>query len=247
MGVAARAAPCTARIGLKWFVPAPLTVPHPNGIPMADYRAKSEYYSDSGVASYDRKRFQSLEGRIKDRNDWRALKRALDRVEDKSLVLDLPSGTGRFFPELAAQGFPMIAADLSPQMLQYSLEHYPEESSQFMFGRFEIEHLPFRDKAIPCAIVFRFFHLVLDEQRCIDILQELNRVTSGWVIATFHHRYTFKYISDRLRGRRPKAKLRFRDLRRMVAASGMHLEQIIPTGYPFSSNWVVLLKAQPLP
>jgi ubiquinone/menaquinone biosynthesis C-methylase UbiE len=216
------------------------------GFPMADYREKSEYYSDTGVASYDRKRFQSLEGRIKDRNDWRALKRALDRVEDKSLVLDLPSGTGRFFPELAAQGFPMIAADLSPQMLRYSRERYPEASRRFMFGRFDLERLPFRDKTIPCTIVFRFFHLVTDERICIEILQELNRVTSGWVIATFHHRYTFKYLSDRLRGRRPKAKLRFRDLRRMVAASGLHLEQIIPTGYPFSSNWVVLLRAQPV-
>jgi len=76
------------------------------------------HYKDVAVAErYDRERFSRLTGRIFDRLEKRALRRAFAGVPRSSLVLDLPCGTGRLAETLLEQGFRVVGVDISPAML----------------------------------------------------------------------------------------------------------------------------------
>ena len=76
------------------------------------------HYKDVAVAErYDRERFSRLTGRIFDKLEKRALRRAFVGVPRSSLVLDLPCGTGRLAETLLEQGFRVVGVDISPAML----------------------------------------------------------------------------------------------------------------------------------
>ena len=70
------------------------------------------HYQDARVAErYDRERFSRFTGRIFDKLEKRALKRAFASVPRSSLVMDLPCGTGRLAETLLEQGFRVVGVD----------------------------------------------------------------------------------------------------------------------------------------
>jgi SAM-dependent methyltransferase len=212
---------------------------------MDNFRTKIEYHTRELVERYEGKRFRGVQGSIKNRNDWRAIRRALAVVRPGERLLNIPCGTGRFFPEFKEAGYPMLAADYSPAMLSYAQERYGSCDGTVTYGRFDIERLPLRDGAFDATVVIRFFHLLDDDETYVRILRELRRVTRDWIIITTNHKYTLKYLVERLRGRKNKRKLSYARTRGIVEAAGLRIERVFATGYPFSSNWVLLLRPEP--
>ena len=91
---------------------------------MSTEQVKKAYQNHDTVAKYDAIRFKGFIKSIKNKNDWRALRRALKIVPRGATLLNIPCGTGRFFPELMALGYNMTATDVSPEMIDYAEKHY---------------------------------------------------------------------------------------------------------------------------
>ncbi|MDP6955283.1 MAG: class I SAM-dependent methyltransferase, partial [Planctomycetota bacterium] len=121
-----------------------------------DWRDRRRGWSASPVAEgYDQRRFASVLGRRKHRND---VARLLDTLAHHlpspgrgpgGLILDLPCGTGRLGAELMAAGYRVVGADLAPVMLSQAAA---SAASPMHLLCAEAEHLP-----LPAAAVDHLF------------------------------------------------------------------------------------------
>src|SRR4029077_530143 len=93
-------------------MPAPVT---------ANYDARWGY-RDFDARRYERRRYGSLVRRLNLRLLERVLLRARAGASERRLVLDVPCGTGIIGDYLAARGFQIVGADISPAMLEVARE-----------------------------------------------------------------------------------------------------------------------------
>lgn len=136
-----------------------------------------EYSSWRNKYAAEQKRCREYEGRfagkpgrkIQSWLDGRMVLRALASVQPGSSILDMPCGGGRMTRTLSSAGFRPVAVDFSPWMV---LESLPSARAGV---RADGLRLPFRDRAFPAAICFRFLHSVPAAFR-IAALRELARV-----------------------------------------------------------------------
>src|SRR6185312_3940007 len=90
----------------------------------------NSYYCDPKIAaSYDRDRFSSIAGAIYVRLERRALLRALSVVPRGSQVLDFPCGTGRLAEILLENGYRVVGADISQEMLNVAQQRQDRKST----------------------------------------------------------------------------------------------------------------------
>lgn len=102
--------------------------------------------------------------------DARMVRRALKGLAREALVLDSPCGAGRITRGLLAAGLKPIVADYSPWMVRESL---PGSAGGV---RLDAMKLPFRDRAFPASVCFRFLHSVPPVLR-LAAIRELGRVS----------------------------------------------------------------------
>jgi len=101
-------------------------------------------------------------------------------------VLDLPCGTGRFWPLLAEEpGREIFAADLNPAMFETGLKGRPEAITRrvhaFQASAFSI---PKPDNFVESIFSIRLLHHVKKPEDRIAILREFKRVASDSVIVS---------------------------------------------------------------
>lgn len=217
--------------------------PDPNN-PSAEV---SKRYRDVEVASkYDQQRYADLQGRMNNRVAWRALRRALCFVRGGGRLLDIPCGTGRFTRQLAMSGFDVVASDVSGAMLALARQTVREDvKSRVQFIEGDIFHLSYADRTFAGAVCIRFFNLV-DRPRRLEALREMARVAEV-VIASYYHKYTFKYAGRWLRqqvglhkGNNPR--LTRAELWDEIGQSGLEMCRLIPVAPLLSEEWLVVLR-----
>ena len=141
------------------------------------------HYKDVAVAErYDRERFSRLTGRIFDRLEKRALRRAFAGVPRSSLVLDLPCGTGRLAETLLEQGFRVVGVDISPAMLAVASRKLQRFDDRFDTLVSDVHDLARTSSgAYDVALCARvLMHFPLDEQ--IVFLKSVATLTKGTVV-----------------------------------------------------------------
>ncbi len=139
-------------------------------------------YQDQSVAdAYDKERFHSLEGKIFDRLEKRAIAKALKVVPVGSHVLDLPCGTGRITELILEKGYQTMGVDLSPSMIRVATQKLQAFGSQIRFRVDDIEQLGLHGKAFECVTCIRFLSH-FDTPERIKFLRTLARVSQRWVI-----------------------------------------------------------------
>ncbi|MGA8137313.1 MULTISPECIES: class I SAM-dependent methyltransferase [Pseudomonas] len=112
------------------------------------------------------------------------VRQALKLAGEPGLVLDLPSGTGRFWPVLAERGNRVIlAADPSQEILDQCAVHHPVDLLQrvrtFQSSVFAIG-LP--ENAVDCIFCMPLFQHLGDREHRLVILREFHRVSRDTVI-----------------------------------------------------------------
>ena len=127
---------------------------------------------------------QGLARKISLWRDAQLARHALRDAGEPGLVLDLPSGSGRFWPALAEHSNRVIlAADPSKDILAAAQSQSPAttrdrvrtfQSSVFSIG--------LSANAVDCIFCMRQFHHVADSERRMDILREFHRVTRDTAI-----------------------------------------------------------------
>jgi ubiquinone/menaquinone biosynthesis C-methylase UbiE len=118
---------------------------------------------------------------------WRDAQLAREALRDAGepgLVLDLPAGSGRFWPVLAEHSNRVIlAADPSTEMLEIaeaqSSSDVRKRIRTFQSSAFSIG---LSANAVDCIFCMRLFHHIPDSGRRVAILQEFHRVTRDTVI-----------------------------------------------------------------
>lgn len=144
---------------------------------------RTEYQSVETAKAYDATRFTSLSGRAFQWAEWRALRAMLRRVPAGALVLDSPCGTGRVLCRLAQQGFRVIGADISAEMMAVARARIPA-SGQARFARMDLTRIALDDRSVEAVLSIRFLPHISPGERT-TMLREFGRVARRAVILTF--------------------------------------------------------------
>lgn len=144
--------------------------------------SETDHYKGSRARHYAAHHRKSLRTRLTTAREQHVLYRSLVDAGSPKSALDLPCGTGRFWPAFARAGVEeLIAGDGSPGMLEVaeSMRLGPGMPSRLIeTSAFRID-LP--DGAVDYAACLRFFHhLSRPEDRAL-LLAELKRVSRRYV------------------------------------------------------------------
>lgn len=209
------------------------------------YAYKKAFYRSETVArDYDFHRLGSKQRQRRDGRKWRAIEHALSLTNDVRTVLDMPCGTGRFTGRLAREGYRVVGADISEQMMLEARGKTGDEKGLLGFIQADGEALPFRDGALDCVVCIRFmFHV--DPATRVRILREMGRVSPRWQIVDYRHRYTLRWVKWRLMQalgwtRRTLARVSRAEMEREFRQAGLTIRKIVPVRRGLSDKWVVL-------
>ncbi|MBA1202431.1 class I SAM-dependent methyltransferase [Pseudomonas capeferrum] len=144
----------------------------------------SEKYDQQHAREYFQKHQDGLARRLSHQRDEQMARRALALAGEPGLVLDLPSGTGRFWPLLAEKANRVIiGADNSAAMLETACASQPPEVvarvRPLQTCAFAID-LP--DNAVDNIFCMRLFHHIGEAAHRRAILSEFQRVSRDSVI-----------------------------------------------------------------
>ncbi len=205
---------------------------------------KTMYRDPQMAGGYDRLRYQGLfRGRIKQILHERTLRRALRGIPKGGIVLDLPCGTGRFTQFLLREGYRVVGADISREMIAEARRKIDGRPDGLLgFQACDAEHLPFPDGSIDGTLTVRFFHLIPPESRP-RVFRELARVSRGPVVLTFNvDKYALKHLVKRARGKTSPLWMSQRQLRAMLESAGLRVEEIHAKFRFLSTLWVVVAR-----
>jgi ubiquinone/menaquinone biosynthesis C-methylase UbiE len=146
----------------------------------------SEKYTREHSQKYLKKHQDGLLRQLSHRRDEQLARRALAKAGEPGLVLDLPSGAGRFWPLLAEQpGRVIIGADNSLDMLNTARQAQPravvKRVRTLQTSAFAID-LP--EHAVDCIFCMRLMHHIGEAHDRLAMLKEFHRVTRDTVIVS---------------------------------------------------------------
>ncbi|GAC1038278.1 class I SAM-dependent methyltransferase [Pseudomonas sp. No.117] len=144
----------------------------------------SQKYDADHARQYFLKHQDGLARRLSNWRDQQLARQALSIAGQPNLVLDLPSGAGRFWPLLAEKrNRVIIGADYSENMLATAREQQPAEVvarvKTLQTSAFAID---LSDNSVDCIFCMRLLHHVGESADRLALLQEFHRVTRDSVI-----------------------------------------------------------------
>lgn len=195
----------------------------------------SDKYDRQHAQAYFEKHRDGLARRLSHWRDERLARKALVLAGHPSLVLDLPSGAGRFWPLLAEQpNRVIIGADNSADMLAVARASQPravlDRVRALQTSAFDID-LP--DRAVDCVFSMRLMHHIGEAGHRLAMLREFRRVTrdtaiiSLWVDGNYKAWKRRRLEQDRARRERRGVQNRFvvpaRTVEQEFRASGFQI------------------------
>ncbi|WP_417660479.1 class I SAM-dependent methyltransferase [Pseudomonas sp.] len=168
----------------------------------------SSKYDREHANMYLNKHKTGLSRRMSHWREVQIARAALKMAGDPSLVLDLPSGAGRFWPMLCEQPNRMIlAADNSQDMLDAGMYGQPAEVTArvkpFQTSAFAID---LGENAVDCIFSMRLMHHIGKSDHRQAMLKEFRRVTRDTVVMSLWVDGNYKaWKRKRSEARRPAA------------------------------------------
>lgn len=165
-----------------------------------NFQKISTSYKNKNIAeAYDKTRFSSLIGRsfnVLEKRCFTRLLRFLKKEKDIKNVLDIPCGTGRMTAVLVREGFEVMAADISEEMLKVAQKKL-SYAKNIVYTVRDIKNTGFANNSFDCVSCIRLFHHI-DSQDRIEILRELGRISRHYIIinlsySSFWHRIRRKF------------------------------------------------------
>ncbi len=150
-------------------------------VPAASQTA-SDHYVDGRADNYLLHHQKTLRNRLTSAREVRLLYQALIDAGRPKSAIDLPCGTGRFWPAFARAGVQTLwAFDASENMLrvaasQRSGEHFPARLQPM--SAFEPA---IADKAVEFTACLRFYHHLAKAEDRLALLSTLSRITRGHI------------------------------------------------------------------
>lgn len=143
--------------------------------------SQSDHYDPKRASHYQAHHRKNLRTRLTNRRELHCLYRALRAAGSPRRALDLPCGTGRFWPAFARAGVEtLLAGDGSAAMLDVASanrisEHLPAELVEC-----SAFNMTLPDQCVEFAACLRFYHHLARSEDRRALLEELRRVSSRW-------------------------------------------------------------------
>ncbi len=113
-------------------------------------------------------------------------------LSSTDVALDIPCGTGFIADVLLKRGIPIVAADISREMMSLAVEDY--EGSKFTgFVEADITSSPFRKNAFECVLVLGLMHRVPEYVK-EEILKDIATITNKYLIMSFSETNFFQRL-----------------------------------------------------
>lgn len=191
--------------------------------PQTIYQELSDRYDLDRARQYFSKHRTGLFRRLSTWRDLSIARRALVLAGNPQVVLDLPCGTGRFWPLLAERpDRRILAADSSEEMLQVAAQMQPKELvervERFRCSAFDIK---LDDGSVDNVFCMRLLHHIPEASHRVAMLKEFYRVTRDSVCISLWVDGNLKaYRRSKILARRPQGDHHSRYLvkRRIVEA-----------------------------
>ena len=110
-----------------------------------------------------------------------AVEALLASIPEGASVLDVPVGTGRFFPLYMARKLTVCGIDVSEDMLEQAANHAEEIGATVTLAKGDIRDLPFPDSHFDLVLCVRFLNLAGDAMMA-EALREIARVSHRGVL-----------------------------------------------------------------
>ena len=178
--------------------------------------------------------------------EWACIEKALRGVPAGAHVLDLPCGTGRLEPLLAAKGFPVTAADYSEHMIEQATAAYlgstgyEQLPEHIRFVCQDVMHTDFPDGAFDAVICNRLLHHYPTPELRRRALRELARITKGVLVVSYFSSLAVSawkfHVSNHLKGRTPtdRIPIPFGELQKDLEDVGLRCTGSFPVRYGLS-------------
>lgn len=133
--------------------------------------------------------------------EMRLIARAFELIPKPAKVLDVPCGGARVALFLAAQGYEVTAADLSPAMLRIAQENVANSGYPIRVEYGDVEKLAYTDRAFNAVICFRLFHHFPGPKIRAQVVGELCRVAQRHVALSYFSPVSYTSLKRKLRAK----------------------------------------------
>jgi|TARA_Y100000310_G_C20671875_1_gene810755 ubiquinone/menaquinone biosynthesis C-methylase UbiE len=141
------------------------------------------HYDHDGAKHYAKHHQKNLRTWLTSRREQSILARALRQAGNPQTVLDLPCGTGRFWPVFAAHGVEkLIAGDVSPDMLNVAESARISSTIPADLLQTSAFDISLPDKAVDLCVSLRFYHHLSESSDRVRALEEMVRVSRHHVV-----------------------------------------------------------------
>lgn len=185
-----------------------------------------------------------------DRDERRAVEKALRATGEVRSILDLGAGNGRWLDTLAAKKpLHIVALDVSRSELASARSSAgPESAASVSVVCGDCGALPLRSQSFDLVVCLEMMPYVRRSGR-LRGLREMRRVSSRWVVVQYAHTEGLGFLWQRcrqwlgLRARYPRNHLSNAEIASEFRRAGLGIRGIARVGGLFSRSWIVLAEA----
>lgn len=221
-----------------------------------DIAVRKRFDQPQVAAEYVKRKNQ--QNNSKNRREMQCIEAALNGLSENSLVLDLPTGTGRLLPMLLKRGFRVIAADYSEHMLKQAKKYYTSgeyslsacELNRVEFIQMDIMETKMPDLHFDACICNRLFHHYPTSEIRQKALRELVRVTKERIIVSYFSNVALSsarfHLKNYLRNKKPNDRVPIWPSVMLAdaAATGLKIEKSFPIRYGLSPQTYLKLSSK---
>ena len=169
---------------------------------------------------------------IRSQQEWwhrenQAMRTILSNLEDCHSVLDVPCGSGRFFPLYHDFGMKTTGLDISHSMLKECREKHKSSSISPSLEQGSATAIPFGDCSFDLVVSFRFLQSIVSFDDAQKAIREMARVSSKYVVLELdflQHEHPRRFLPSgaaTMRGRLTKD-----EIRTLLESSGLDILSI---------------------
>ena len=177
--------------------------------------------------------------------EHRALQEIATQLGHGLSVLDVPVGSGRFFPVYGDLDWTVSGLDVSDEMLQVALTRSVDSlATEPALFRGNATALPFSDSQFDVVVCFRFLQSIVSFGDAQRVIAEIARVSKGFVVLHLDVRHEglpegpYPKLRETMRG-----KLTWRQIEYLLQSKGLQIQKKIGSMPHESKNEFVVLCA----
>jgi len=159
---------------------------------------QAEYQTVERAAAYNHGYQRKVHKRMGTRQEWRLIRRHVDKVGRSRVILELPCGGGRITPSFADATDFIIESDIAIGQIRYARATSTLTTPRAWMTASAF-HIPLRDASVDGTVCIRLAHHLPTPAERERLFKELMRVSKRFVIVTFFDHHSLKNLTRRMR------------------------------------------------